>query len=49
MSRYVKQPRRESTDEVWLAALIMFGPFALLARWIWRALTWTGEKEDFQR
>jgi hypothetical protein len=34
VSRYVKRPRPEPTDEVGLAGLILFGPFYVL----WRAL-----------
>jgi hypothetical protein len=37
MSRYVKRPRPEPTDEL----LIVLGPFMLLGlvlRWVWRGL-----------
>jgi hypothetical protein len=36
--RYVKRPRPEPTDEIWLAALILLGPIAFIVRWIWRRL-----------
>jgi hypothetical protein len=36
MPRYVKSRRGKPTDEIWLSALIVFGPFAYVARWIWR-------------
>jgi hypothetical protein len=38
MTRYVKRPRTEPTDEEFLALLILLGPLAYVARWIWRRL-----------
>ena len=38
MTRYVKRPRMEPTDEEFLALLILLGPLAYVARWIWRRL-----------
>jgi hypothetical protein len=38
VNRYVKSRRGESSNEVWLVALILFGPLAYVARWIWRRL-----------
>jgi len=38
MSRYVKRPRPEPTDENWIVLVVLFGPFACVARWIWRRL-----------
>ena len=38
MTRYVKRPWPEPTDEICLAALLLFGPFAFPIRWIWRCL-----------
>jgi hypothetical protein len=37
MSRYVKRPWREPTDEEFLALLILLGPLAYVVRWIWRS------------
>jgi hypothetical protein len=33
MTRYVKRPRTEPTDEEFLAPLILLGPLAYVARW----------------
>lgn len=38
MSRYIKRPRPEPTDEDFLALLILLGPLAYALRWIWRGL-----------
>jgi len=41
MSRYVKQPLREPTDELEIAGWLVLGPFMLLVylgRRIWRQL-----------
>src|SRR5205823_5012660 len=38
LSRYVKQPRPEPIDENWLVLVILLGPLAYVARWIWRRL-----------
>ena len=38
MSRYVNRPRPEPTDESFIAVVILLGPFAWIARWIWRRL-----------
>ncbi len=39
MARYIKRPRPEPTDEEFLALLILIGPFAWVARWVWRSWT----------
>ena len=46
MSRFVK-PRPEPTRAEFLALLILLGPFALVARWIWGALLAVGERRRF--
>jgi hypothetical protein len=33
MTRYVKRPQSEPTDQDWLAALILLGPFAHAVSW----------------
>jgi hypothetical protein len=41
MSRYVKRPRPEPTDELLIAGWLVLGPFMLLGlvlRWVWRGL-----------
>jgi hypothetical protein len=37
VSRYIK-PRPEPSEEDWILLFVLFGPFAYLARWIWRYL-----------
>ena len=38
MSCYVKRPRPEPTSEDFLALVILLGPIAYVALWIWRRL-----------
>ena len=38
MARYVKRPRPEPTSEESLALLILLGPLAWPARWLWCGL-----------
>ena len=36
--KYYPRPRPEPTSEEFLALLILLGPLACVARWIWRRL-----------
>ena len=38
LSSYVKRPRPGPIDEDWIVPVILLGPFAYVARWIWRRL-----------
>jgi hypothetical protein len=38
MARYVRRPRREPTSQEFLVLLILLGPLAYVARWLWRRL-----------
>jgi len=38
MTRYVKRLRPEPTSKECLALVILLGPLAYVARWIWRCL-----------
>jgi hypothetical protein len=38
VSRYVKRPRPEPTNEDFLALVLVLGPLAFVVRWIWRRL-----------
>ena len=36
MARYVKRPRPEPTSSEFIALVVVLGPLAYVARWIWR-------------
>ena len=38
MSRYIKRPWGEPTNDEFLALLILLGPFAYVVRWMWRTM-----------
>ena len=38
MSRYVKRPRPQPTSEEFMALVVLLGPLAWVARWIWCGL-----------
>jgi hypothetical protein len=38
VSRYVKRPRGEPTDETFIALVLFLGLLAFVPRWVWRRL-----------